>query len=304
MTIRFSCPECGANLAVPDNMAGCSGKCKKCDAYVTAPRLSPISTPASTASTPQQSAPQQKACPFCSELILATAKKCKHCGEFLDGSRSVVAATPPIAQMIREGHFAFSCPYDQAYAIVERAMSECEVQIKERSPEKGLLMGKCKPDIRSSGITVTCIFYSDAGMTQAEVTATLAQAFDTFGVCKNKVTQISDRIWSLAAVAHPSVAASFSPAAASAPFQQSSPPSYAQRAGPSFKGKAVTGYWLSFCGLCFGPAAIVGLIMCGLALNGMSTSSNKDGRGWAIAGLIVGFITLLLWLMILVNRLR
>jgi hypothetical protein len=153
-------------------MAGCSGKCKKCDAYVTAPRLSPISTPASTASTPQQSAPQQKACPFCSELILATAKKCKHCGEFLDGSRSVVAATPPIAQMIREGHFAFSCPYDQAYAIVERAMSECEVQIKERSPEKGLLMGKCKPDIRSSGITVTCIFYSDAGMTQAEVTAT------------------------------------------------------------------------------------------------------------------------------------
>src|SRR5579862_7943846 len=30
----------------------------------------------------------QMRCPFCSELILATAKKCKHCGEFVDRSRS------------------------------------------------------------------------------------------------------------------------------------------------------------------------------------------------------------------------
>jgi hypothetical protein len=28
-----------------------------------------------------------KACPYCGEEILVVAKKCKHCGEFLDGSR-------------------------------------------------------------------------------------------------------------------------------------------------------------------------------------------------------------------------
>jgi hypothetical protein len=34
-------------------------------------------------------------CPFCSEPILASAKKCKHCGEFLD-NRSNVAAPPRV----------------------------------------------------------------------------------------------------------------------------------------------------------------------------------------------------------------
>ena len=32
----------------------------------------------------KQAAPQMKACPFCGEQIMETAKKCKHCGEFLD----------------------------------------------------------------------------------------------------------------------------------------------------------------------------------------------------------------------------
>ena len=36
-----------------------------------------------------------KACPYCGKTILAAAKKCKHCGEFLDGlSRQVMQPAP------------------------------------------------------------------------------------------------------------------------------------------------------------------------------------------------------------------
>lgn len=35
-------------------------------------------------------ADETKVCPYCGEEILAIAKKCKHCGEFLDGSSKPV----------------------------------------------------------------------------------------------------------------------------------------------------------------------------------------------------------------------
>ena len=38
---------------------------------------------------------KQKRCRFCGELILAIARKCKHCGEFLDGSQGTQSAPEP-----------------------------------------------------------------------------------------------------------------------------------------------------------------------------------------------------------------
>ncbi|HEY8751057.1 MAG TPA: DUF4190 domain-containing protein [Tepidisphaeraceae bacterium] len=79
-------------------------------------------------------------------------------------------------------------------------------------------------------------------------------------------------------------------------------PAYANRAGLSEKGKAITGFWLSLGGLFLAPAAIVGVIMCGIAITNMSSSNNEEGKGFAKAGLIIGFIVILVWVMILKKK--
>lgn len=48
-----------------------------------------------------------KECPFCSEQILASAKKCKHCGEVLDVALRAAIAPAPAQQVI---HHAPAAP--------------------------------------------------------------------------------------------------------------------------------------------------------------------------------------------------
>ena len=65
--MKTECPHCGQHYEVEENFAGQNVECSKCGKAFT------VSAPEKT-----------RRCPMCGEEILAVAKKCKHCGEYLD----------------------------------------------------------------------------------------------------------------------------------------------------------------------------------------------------------------------------
>lgn len=49
--------------------------------------------------------PETKKCPYCSEEILADAKKCKHCGEYLDDALRPKVQPQKTEVVAKEGCF-------------------------------------------------------------------------------------------------------------------------------------------------------------------------------------------------------
>lgn len=114
-SIIVSC-ECGARVKMPASVAGKKVRCPKCSGVLSVPESSngtnvPGPSPLKSFSpAPPKLPPATKPCLYCGEAILASAKKCKHCGEFLDDekdssgapasapSRRGAAAAMPVAQ--------------------------------------------------------------------------------------------------------------------------------------------------------------------------------------------------------------
>lgn len=59
--------------------------------------------PPALLSTTEKEETQYKQCPYCGEQILSIAKKCKHCGEFLDNSLRPLLQTEVSQQPLFEG---------------------------------------------------------------------------------------------------------------------------------------------------------------------------------------------------------
>jgi hypothetical protein len=112
MAISFSCGQCGKRLKAPDSAAGKTSKCPGCGAPVTCPEpvyeAEPVEpqkpdvpeilddvdpyrdlddgTPYQVEEPPlpAQAPERRRPCPMCGEMILATAAKCRFCGEVFD----------------------------------------------------------------------------------------------------------------------------------------------------------------------------------------------------------------------------
>ena len=85
---QVECPGCGQDLTVAGDQAGGALQCMRCG------QAFEVAAPAE---------PPQRACPFCAEPIRADAVKCRHCGEFLDGSAR--PAPPSVEVKKSEGLF-------------------------------------------------------------------------------------------------------------------------------------------------------------------------------------------------------
>lgn len=70
--------------------------------------------------------------------------------------------------------------------------------------------------------------------------------------------------------------------------------------GESFEAKAKTGMIVSLCGiLLFGLiTGIIGIVFSAQALSGMAKSGNESGKGLAIAGLVIGIVDVIGWLIL------
>ncbi|MBC7815580.1 MAG: hypothetical protein IAG10_01630 [Planctomycetaceae bacterium] len=116
MPISVKCTDCGKSLRAPDALAGKKAKCPDCGATVPIPSAAidaeeisdePASKPLSKSQAKSKPAEDEnesdfddaedeqadgsddegtkrKACPMCGEMIVASAAKCRFCGETLD----------------------------------------------------------------------------------------------------------------------------------------------------------------------------------------------------------------------------
>ena len=302
-TIQFACSHCDTKLKINEKGKGRSLACPSCTETIIVPSGSEEKAAPVRETRPS---PQRKTqyCPFCGELILQVAIKCKHCGEFLKQTSQVSGSNGSKGcefTMIRDGHFLVKGNSQKGFLIIERAMSDCGVSIKKRFPEQGLISGVCSPSFSKAGVAIRAVMKSEGQETRLEISCNVFGVADITGECDSKIKQISGRVMELSRIQNDIEKMTPMRVKASPSIQPRYPLPNAN--ATSHNGNAIAGFVMSLVGLF--PlviiGSIIGIICSSVALHGMSKSPNKKGEGLAIAGLVISIIGFLGWSGILSN---
>jgi hypothetical protein len=143
MLIAVVC-TCGSKITVGGHFAGKVGKCKRCGQRLTIPWPEPMADVVDANSWVHSATLDDEEpimlpepvssrtadtieCPYCGEEIRAIARKCKHCGEFLDaslrGQSVVVGAGSTAPQVIVQNTNVIEARRHPGYGIPEREWS-------------------------------------------------------------------------------------------------------------------------------------------------------------------------------------
>src|SRR5689334_8081170 len=114
MTIEYECTGCGKKLKSQEEHAGRKARCPYCQAVVTVPEAplyeaeemprrrerpeEDLSRPYDLVEPDETEEEKRRPCPMCGEMILASAVKCRFCGEIFDRELRKRAGSPKAAK--------------------------------------------------------------------------------------------------------------------------------------------------------------------------------------------------------------
>jgi len=196
--ITFSC-ECGQKIRVPDEHAGKMGSCPKCKARITVPKpeLITFAEDDKVSSSPVRLKEPTRACPYCGEEILLVAKKCKHCGEFVDGDSS--NSSKASIFMEQPGVIRFRGAYEDAFRTMEAVMVQEGGRIKQKDIRSGRIESAWRYGVNMFGLRVTSDFRDlGNGDIRISIRGGFKDAVDSAGHAKKKANIIAETFVNMA----------------------------------------------------------------------------------------------------------